>query len=266
MPENERLLRLLRIMFFASLTVLGTFWAVPLPYLVIGPLHLPRPEVYAAWQAISLGVYTTSAQILALGVAGTVLGPISAFLSQGLYVLFGLFGLPVLADGGGLLYLQSVNFPALLMFPFAAWLTAKLSQKGGFRRRWMALGAAQLSILGIGALSGLLTVGPLGIPEAWSTVVGPMLQSFPSLLLAVVPLAMLGACGDHIRAALPVPEPKQAPQRKSLPPAATERPTVPLNRQLPGPPKRLSLPETPKRKEIEGPPQRLSLPDHSRDS
>lgn len=265
-PENERLLRLLRIMFFASLTVLGTFLAVPLPYLIIGPLHLPRPEELAAWHSLSLGFYTTSAQILALGVAGTVLGPASAFMSQGLYVLFGVFGLPVLADGGGLLYLQSANFPTLLMFPFAAWLTAKISRKGGFRRRWMAMGSAQLMILGVGAVTGMMSVGPLEIREAWAGVVGPMLQAFPSLLIAVVPLALLGALGDRIRAALPVPQPRPVPKRKSLPAATPQRQTAPLDRQLPGPPKRLSLPESPKRKEIEGPPQRLSLPDHSRDS
>lgn len=265
-PENEHLLKLLRIMFFASLTVLGTFLAVPLPYLVFGPLHLPRPEELAAWHSISLGVYTTSAQILALGVAGTVLGPASAFLSQSLYVLFGLFGLPVLADGGGILYLKSASFPTLLMFPFAAWLTAKISQKGGFRRRWMAMGSAQLMILGVGAVTGLMSVGPLEIREAWGSVVGPMLQAFPSLLIAVVPLALFGALGDRIRAALPVPQPSMQPERKSLPATERQRKTAPLNRQLPGPPKRLSLPESPKRKEIEGPPQRLSLPDHSRDS
>ena len=256
------LLRLLRILFFASLTALGTFVAVPLPYCSIGLVHLPHPNEWIAWHSISLGLYTTSAQVLALAAAGTFLGPLSAFLSQGFYLLAGFAGLPIFANGGGLLYLHSRDFPVLLAFPFAAWLTARISQKGGFWRRMVALGIAQFMILGVAIAMAIREAGPIALHEAWSAVIGPTLQAFPSLLIAVVPLASMGFLGDRIRASLPVPQPTKPPSRKELP-SAEKKATESL--RLPGPPERLPLPEAKKRKALEGPPQRLFLPGQSED-
>lgn len=261
------MLKLLRMALFASFTALGTFVAVPLPYLIMGHSHLPNAEEWAAWHALSLGLYTTSAQTLALGVAGTLLNPVMAFASQALYLLIGLAGLPIFADGGGPGYLHSPHFPFLLMFPFAAWLSAKIARSGGFRRRWWGLMAAQVLVIAVGA--GAEFAGDLGygLQEAWKLTAWPMMQTLPSLMLAMIPLAVLGAVGDRWRRVMrPVPQPVAAPERDSLPERTGSQP-LPVGRQIAGPPDRLKLGEAPRKpKAIEGPPPRISLPDGPQDS
>ena len=56
------------------------------------------------------------------GFAGVVLPPYWAFLSQMLYLLLGLLGLPIFAQGGGLGYVLQPTFGYLLMLPLSAFL------------------------------------------------------------------------------------------------------------------------------------------------
>ncbi len=258
------MLKPLRTVLFASLTAFGTFIALPLPYLVLGGSHLPNADEWFAWHFLSGGLYTTSGQLVALGVAATFLGPVGAFMSQFVYLLMGLCGLPIFADGGGFGYMGTSGFPFLLAFPFAAWLAARLSMPGGMRRRFAALMAAQGLVMGIGMLVQVAGAGQLGLGAAWAHVAFPISQTVLGLAIAMLPLALVGAVGDKIRAMIPVLQPAPAPERQALPASTGDEP--PARPQLPGPPPRLSLPEMPQRKALDGPPPRVSLPDSPRDS
>lgn len=260
------MLKLLRTALFASLTALGTYVAVPLPYLVFGEVHLPNAQSAWSFGALSLGLYTTSAQAMALGAAGTFLSPVGAFVAQGAYLLLGLAGVPVFADGGGFAYFGAPSFPFLVTFPFAAWLTARLAPHGGLKRRWKALMAGQLLVLGVGTLFEIIGAGHLSVPAAWGAHAWPVSQTLLGLMLAMLPFAMLGAVGDFFTMLFTPAQPATPPAREALPAPTPEQvpvPTmpIPVQRQLPGPPDRIKLGEAPKRqKAIEGPPPRVSLP------
>lgn len=255
------MLKLLRMALFASLTALGTFIAVPLPYVVIGHPQLPGASEWVYWHALGLGIYTTSAQGLAVAVAGTMLGPVGAFVSQLGYLAMGLMGVPVFADGGGVAYMHTTGFAYLVAFPFAAWLMARVARRGGTRRRLFGLMAGQVLIMAVGTLYEVRHSGSLAAREAWLTFAWPLVQTLPSQMLAMLPFAVLGGMGDRVRLSLPVPA--TAPERTALgrPSEGASR-TIPPSRQLPGPPKRLELTDGPKHpKRLEGPPARLSLPE-----
>jgi biotin transporter BioY len=233
---------------------------------VFGEVHLPNAMRWWSMGALSIGLYTTSAQAMALGAAGTFLDPVGAFAAQGAYLLLGLAGVPVFADGGGLAYFRAPSFPFLITFPFAAWLIARLAPSGGLLRRWQALMAGQLLVLGVGTVFEIIAAGHLTVPAAWGAHAWPVSQTLFGLMLAMLPFAMAGAVGDFLTAIFTPTPVTIPPARESLPapaPVPVPVPTmpIPVQRQLPGPPERLKLGEAPKRqKAIEGPPPRVSLP------
>lgn len=251
------MIKLLRTAFFASLTALLTFVSLPLPFLVLGPVHLPGAEEVAAWGILHLGTYHASGQLLALAIASTLLPPVGAFMSQFLYLLVGLAGLPVFAEGGGLGYLHGSGFVFLAAFPFGAWLGARLSKAGGIRVRWISLLASQALVVGLGTLAQVLHAGGGLDLEAWSGFFGPMLQTVPAGILVTLPFAILGALGDRLKAPLPRVEVGRVPKGSAA--------TQPLPR-LPAPRERLALPGPPPRKALEGPPPRISLPEGPQES
>lgn len=257
------MLKPLRTALFASLTVLGTFIAIPLPYVILGGSQLPNADEWFAWHHMSGGLYTTSAQLVALGAAATFLSPVGAFMSQAVYLAMGLVGLPVFADGGGMAYMSTAGFAYLIAFPLSAWLAARLAMRGGLRRRFLALMAAQALVMVCGMFVQVSGAGQLGLGAAWGHVGFPISQTILGLAVAMLPLAMIGAVGDRLRAMIPVLQPTVLPERPALPAATSDE--VPPPRQLPGPPRRLALPEMPQRKALDGPPPRVSLPDSPRD-
>ena len=98
--ENSRLRRLLLTAMFAALTAAGAF-------LRIGSVTL---------------------QVFFACVSGMLLGPVWGTASQGLYVLLGMLGLPVFAQGGGPMYVAQPTFGFLLgLLPLAA-VTGALSR------------------------------------------------------------------------------------------------------------------------------------------
>ncbi|HOJ13659.1 MAG TPA: biotin transporter BioY [Deltaproteobacteria bacterium] len=73
--------------------------------------------------------------------AGIVLGPRHGTLSQAVYILVGLMGLPVFSGGGGPSYLLSPTMGYLIGFVLAAW-AAGLAAGGGRISFGRALGAS----------------------------------------------------------------------------------------------------------------------------
>ncbi len=87
---------------FAALTAVGAFVRVPIPYV---PLTL---------------------QTLFVLLAGAALGPVFGAWSQLIYLLVGLAGVPVFANGGGPGYVLQPTFGYLLAYPVAAYVVGYL--------------------------------------------------------------------------------------------------------------------------------------------
>ena len=92
---------------FAALTAIGAFVKIPIPYI---PFTL---------------------QILAVYLAGGLLGPRLGLLSQLCYVFIGLIGVPVFAEGGGPGYVLKPTFGYLIGYILGAyangWLIHRLN-------------------------------------------------------------------------------------------------------------------------------------------
>lgn len=108
---------------FAALTAVGAFIRVP-----VGPVPI-------------------SLQVFFVLLAGVLLGPWWGMLSQAVYILLGLAGLPVFTAGGGPQYVLNPGFGYLLGFLLAALvvgLTAGRGKRPGF---WRLLAACALGVL-----------------------------------------------------------------------------------------------------------------------
>lgn len=92
------------IALFAALTGIGAFIKIPLPMV---PITL---------------------QIVFALMSGLVLGAKRGMLSQLLYIILGLIGLPVFTSGGGPQYILSPTFGYLIGMIFAAYIVGKLRE------------------------------------------------------------------------------------------------------------------------------------------
>ena len=88
----------------SALTAVGAFIRLPLPYV---PFTL---------------------QLVFVLLSGDLLTPKFAAMSQMIYLLIGLLGLPVFANGGGPGYVLHPTFGYLAAFPLAAWFVASILQ------------------------------------------------------------------------------------------------------------------------------------------
>lgn len=92
---------------FTTLIAVGAFIKVPIP---IVPFTL---------------------QFLFTMLAGLLLGGRKGALSVGVYILLGLVGLPVFAEGGGFWYILKPSFGYLLGFMLAAYVTGRMVERKG---------------------------------------------------------------------------------------------------------------------------------------
>lgn len=140
--ESDRSARVLRLAIvvaaFATLTAVGARIAVPLPGTVV-------PFTF---------------QVVAVLLAGLVLGPRLGVASQVAYLTAGATGLPVFAAGGGAAYLLGPTGGYLLAFPIAAALAGHGAERAGLIRRTLfcALGIVAIHAGGIAWLG--LIAGP----------------------------------------------------------------------------------------------------------
>lgn len=122
---------------FAALTAVGAFIRIP------------------------LGVSSITLQFLFTAMAGILLGAKYGALSQLVYVVLGLIGIPIFTAGGGLGYLLQPTFGFLLGLIPAAWLIGKLSEK--HTASWQlalicAAGLAALYVVGLPYMALILNV------------------------------------------------------------------------------------------------------------
>lgn len=92
---------------FTTLIAVGAFIKVPIP---VVPFTL---------------------QFLFTMLAGLLLGGRKGALSVGVYILLGLVGLPIFAEGGGFWYILKPSFGYLLGFMLAAYVTGRMVERKG---------------------------------------------------------------------------------------------------------------------------------------
>lgn len=127
---------------FAALTAVGAFIRIP-----VGPVPI-------------------TVQTLFTILSGIILGAKLGALSQALYIIIGLLGLPVFAGGGaGLSYVANPGFGYLLGFIAGAYTVGKISE---------LLGATSFVKLFYASLAGVLVVYIIGVPYLYIILVKVM--------------------------------------------------------------------------------------------
>ena len=150
---------------FAALTAIGAFLKIPFPL-----------------AAITMQSFFTA-------MAAILLGRKYGALSQGVYVLIGLVGIPIFALGGGFSYVFQPTFGFLLGLIPAAWVI------GALCRRPLTFWRTALAIL-----TGYGVLYAIGVPYMaligkgltfWQVIRGGMLLYLPGDMLKVVVASLL---------------------------------------------------------------------------
>ena len=159
----DRGLRLFATLAVTGLTVLAAQVSIPLPF-------TPVP-------------FTLQPMVVLLG--GAALGPRLGMLSQVLYIALGIAGFPVFAVSPlpqGVLRLLGPTGGYLMSYPFAAYLTGALAERG-FDRNYrtsvlaMAAGLALIFACGIAWLAWFTRPAPAGLDAALRTGLYPFLPA-----------------------------------------------------------------------------------------
>lgn len=159
---------------FAALSAIGAFIRVPLP---IVPFTL---------------------QFFFTALAGILLGAKKGALSQLIYVLVGLAGIPVFTKGGGLHYILEPTFGYLIGFIVGAYVMGKCMEK---------LQTVNIKNILISSLVGLLVVYILGVTYmyfiynfyigselgVWAAIVSGAITFAPGDILLCIITAVVGA-------------------------------------------------------------------------
>ena len=125
--QHRKTLMLVLTALFAALTAIGAFFKIPF-----------------ALAAISL-------QFLFTAMAGILLGAGYGALSQGVYVLIGLVGVPIFALGGGFSYVLQPTFGFLLGLIPAAWVVGAVAGE--------SLDPKRMALASLAGLAALYAVG-----------------------------------------------------------------------------------------------------------
>ena len=140
---------------FAALTAVGAFVRIP-----IGPVPI-------------------SLQFLFTAMAGILLGRRYGAVSQLVYVLLGLAGLPIFTAGGGLGYVFQPSFGFLLGLIPCAWVIGLLSRRGK--------GTARLVVACLAGLGVLYLIGVPYMALILNVYLGKGLDTMAVLKLGMLP-------------------------------------------------------------------------------
>ena len=156
---------------FAALTAVGAFLRIPTP------------------------VSSFTLQTLFTAMAAVLLGRRWGAVSQIVYVLLGLAGLPVFTNGGGLGSVLQPTFGFLLGLPPMAWVIGFMTERWGTTFGSICLaclvGTGVLYLIGLPYMHGILA-GYLNRDWSfWQTLVSGMLLFLPTDLLKIGVTALL---------------------------------------------------------------------------
>lgn len=144
---------------------------------------------------IPLAVGAISLQFLFTALSGLLLGAKRAMLSQAVYVLLGLIGLPIFASGGGLGYVLYPSFGFVLGLIPAAWLIGRIGEGGDTAKRCIlscCAGLLLLYVIGFVYLYGIVNLYEGRGVAFWTLLQSGVLVFLPGdgvKLLAIAVLA-----------------------------------------------------------------------------
>ena len=121
--RNEKLKMMLRTALFTALTAVGAFIKIP------------------------LGEISVTLQVMFSLMAGLILKEKWGALSQLLYVVIGLIGVPIFTQGGGLQYVFQPSFGFIIGLVPLAFISGLIAKKGGGFWRYAVAGVAGLAAL-----------------------------------------------------------------------------------------------------------------------
>ena len=151
-----------------------------------------------AFLKVPVPVVPFTLQFLFTMLAGLLLGPRLGALAVAVYVLLGLAGLPVFAQGGGLAYVFQPTFGYLIGFVLGTWVTGTIARRGTGLPGFGRLLGANLAGLAVVYLCGMLYCWvvtnyylktPMGL---WALVLYCFLLAVPGDLFLCVVGAMAG--------------------------------------------------------------------------
>lgn len=122
---NSKIKDIAYISIFTALIAAGAFIRIPIP---VCPFTL---------------------QLLFTTLAGIILGPKKGAISVLCYIIIGLIGIPIFAEGGGLFYIFQPTFGYLLGFCLGSFVTGKIANTSEFPtvKRLLAANFAGLAIV-----------------------------------------------------------------------------------------------------------------------
>ncbi len=163
--------KLTLVAMFAALTAVGAFIKIPLPYI---PITL---------------------QIFFVFLSGAVLGPRLGAMSQIIYIILGIIGLPIFAEGGGIGYVFHPTFGFLIGFvvvSYAVGFFLARDDKLTFIKT-LAVGLLGIVILYVIAVPyfNVIFNKVLGIEMSMLTSIKTMLIFIPGDIIKVIGVALI---------------------------------------------------------------------------
>jgi len=156
---------------FAALTAAGAFIKIPVPLV---PFTL---------------------QFLFTNMAGLLLGSKKGAAAVGVYLLLGLAGLPVFAEGGGLAYIFKPSFGYLIGFVIGAYVTGRIAEaeEGSFYT-YLKAGFAGLFVVYAFGMTYYYLIANYYLPTSigvWSLILYGFLLAVPGdILICIVSAAL----------------------------------------------------------------------------
>jgi len=165
---------------FVALTIVGTFIKIPIPYI---PMTL---------------------QFFFCALAGIVLGSKLGALSQLVYVILGLIGLPIFSSGGGIGYIVQPSFGYIVGFVLVAYIIGKGKESiknTNFFNLYLILFVGLIIDYAIG-VSYMLLIMNLYLHKVMSLTTGIMKGAVPFLIKDMVLLLLVDAVAIKLVPAL----------------------------------------------------------------
>ena len=129
-----------------------------------------------------LGTMSVTLQFMFTAMAGVLLGAKWGAVSQAVYVVLGLVGLPVFTMGGGIGYVMQPSFGFLLGLIPTAWVIGRLTEKENGRWRIVLACLAGLAVLYLIGLPYMYLIMKLYLHKSitvWTAVKAGMLVYLP---------------------------------------------------------------------------------------
>ena len=147
-----------------------------------------------AFLRLPVGAMSFTLQFFFTAMAGVLLGAKWGAVSQAVYVLLGLVGLPIFTMGGGFSYVLQPSFGFLLGLIPAAWLIGRLTEKRSAIPAVILACTAGLGVLYLVGLPYLYLIMKLYLGKqitVWSAIKTGMLIYLPFDALKIIATALL---------------------------------------------------------------------------